>query len=75
MELLRAAYLLEVEVAELRNLPAWKRRDLDNIVRASIRAMREAAERIEQLESLARPPLGGAAMEDELPRPLVARGR
>lgn len=50
MDILRAAYLLETELADLPHLPAWKRRDLDNIGRASIRAMREAAERLEQLE-------------------------
>ena len=51
MDLLRAAFLLEAELAELRHMPAWRRRDLDNIARASIRAMREAARRIEELEA------------------------
>ena len=51
MDLLRAAFLLEAELAELQHMPAWRRRDLDNIVRASIRAMREAAQRIEELEA------------------------
>lgn len=51
MDLLRAAFLLESEITDLPNMPAWKRRDLYNIARASVRAMREAADRIEQLES------------------------
>ena len=51
MDLLRAALLLESEMAELNCIPASRRRDLDNIARASIRAMREAAECIQELES------------------------
>ena len=51
MDLLRAALLLEYEIAELKCIPASRRRDLDNIARSSIRAMREAAERIQELES------------------------
>jgi hypothetical protein len=50
MELSRAAFLLESELEQLPGLPAWKRRELENVGRASIRAMREAAELIEQLE-------------------------
>lgn len=50
MELLRAAELLEAELTDLGGLPGWKRRDLQNIVGASIRAMRDAAGHIEQLE-------------------------
>lgn len=61
VDLLRAAFLLESEIADLQNLPAWRRRDLENIVRASARAMREAAARIEQLESLQRPSIPARA--------------
>ena len=74
MDLLRAAFLLEAELAELTNLPAWRRRELENIAHASIRAMREAAERIEQLESLQRPAgVGRASGDDDLNRPVVSR--
>lgn len=56
MDLLRAAFLLEAELAELSRLPAWKREDLENVVRASVRAMREAADRIERLEAMTQRP-------------------
>ncbi len=52
MDLLRAAYLLEMQLEELAHLPSWKRRDFENVAHASIRAMRDAAARIEQLESI-----------------------
>ncbi|MEQ8860232.1 MAG: hypothetical protein RIC56_16455 [Pseudomonadales bacterium] len=52
MDLLRAAYLLETQLAELAHLPSWKRRDFEIVEQASIRAMREAADRIEQLETI-----------------------
>lgn len=50
MELSRAAFLLETELEQLPGLPEWKRRELETIGRASIRAMREAAELIEELQ-------------------------
>jgi len=74
MDLLRAAFLLESELSDLQSLPAWRRRELENIARASIRAMREAAERIEQLESLQRPSSVGRTNEDDSSLPLVGRG-
>ena len=75
MDLLRAAFLLESEIAELPSLPAWRRRELENIAHVSIRAMREAAERIEQLESLQRPPaVARSGEDDDLNRALVSRG-
>lgn len=75
MDLLRAAFLLESEIAELQGLPAWRRREFENIARASIRAMREAAARIEQLESLQRPPVAARAHDEEISRPFVGLGR
>jgi hypothetical protein len=50
MDLERAASLLESELADLPWMPEWRRRDLDNAARASIRAMREAAETLMRLE-------------------------
>lgn len=76
MDLLRAAFLLESEIVDLQYLPAWRRRELENIAQASVRAMREAAERIEQLESLQRPSVVGRTNDnDEVNRPFVGRGR
>lgn len=56
MDLLRAAFLLESELTDLRGLPAWKRRDVENITAASVRAMRAAARRLETLEAEASAP-------------------
>ncbi len=72
MDLLRAAFLLEAEIADLQHLPVWKRRDLANIARASIRAMREAAETIEQLESRQRTSVLMGTEEDDFRPPLAA---
>lgn len=52
MDLLRAAFLLESELEGIPPMPEWRRRDLFNVARASIRAMREAAETIEKLEAV-----------------------
>ena len=78
MDLLRAAFLLESEISELQNLPAWKRRGLENIVHASVRAMREAAERLEQLESLQQARSAGTRRslgDEDVNLPLTGRGR
>lgn len=56
MDLLRAAFLLESELADLSGFPAWKRRDLENITAGSVRAMRDAAERLAMLEAAAEAP-------------------
>lgn len=50
MDLFRAADLLESEFDELltmpawRTVPTWKRSNLENVARASIRALRDAGE-------------------------------
>ncbi len=56
MDLLRAAFLLESEMADLSGFPAWKRRELENITAGSVRAMRAAAERLAVLEATAESP-------------------